>query len=81
MAKDRNYISTNDFIKDFWHSRTLIVMAAVSGCLALSTLLIVEWFALGNIWRSLSGWSQAGSNAAVWCFASYVIVYVSKIML
>ena len=62
MAKDRNYISTNDFIKDFWHSRTLIVMAAVSGCLALSTLLVVEWFALGNIWRSLR-LGLAGNNA------------------
>ena len=73
MAKARNYVSTNDYIKDFWQSRTLIVLASIAGVMSMSCLIIVEWVALKSILQSLTGWSEAGSNGAVWFLAFYTI--------
>lgn len=49
------------------------VASAVAGNLTCFFFCVVEWFTLKHVLASLTGWNDAGADAAVWLLACFVV--------
>ena len=60
-------------MKDFFESRTVLLLTSIAGNMSMMFICIVEWFTLRLVLGSLTGWSKTATNGAVWFLATFVI--------